>query len=145
VHIEKLCNGKASPYHLPSEYRSLTYIIPCFTLLGTAPVQPFMPVFAKQLGFSGVVIGVIYGILPVVGMLSKLFIGYLADRLRLRKVMLLSFLLLGSIAFFGVQFVPDVKTITQKNVRQFSNLGGIASKLNTIDGGRMVQYFLARV
>jgi len=39
-----------------------------------------MPTLAKQLGFSTVIVGTIYSILPVVGMLAKPFFGAVADK-----------------------------------------------------------------
>lgn len=42
--------------------------------------MPFMPTLARQLGFSTVVIGTMYTILPIVGMLAKPFFGFVADR-----------------------------------------------------------------
>lgn len=62
------------------------------------------------------VVGIIYGILPVVGMLSKLGIGALADRLRMRKTLFISFLVLATVTFFSVQFVPYVKEISTNQV-----------------------------
>lgn len=48
--------------------------------LGTAPVVPFMPTLARQLGFSSVVVGTIYTVLPMVGMLVKPIFGAIADK-----------------------------------------------------------------
>lgn len=39
-----------------------------------------MPVFARQLGFSTFVVGTIYSILPILGLVSKPLFGALADR-----------------------------------------------------------------
>lgn len=47
---------------------------------GTAPVVPFMPTLAKQLGFSSVVVGTIYTILPLIGLLVKPLFGAIADK-----------------------------------------------------------------
>lgn len=51
-----------------------------FFFLGTAPVVPFMPTLAKQLGYSSVVVGTMYTILPIIGMLAKPIFGFIADR-----------------------------------------------------------------
>lgn len=60
-------------------------------LPATAPVVPFMPTFAKQLGFSTVVVGTIYTILPIVGMLAKPTFGAIADRFQRQKLLFLLF------------------------------------------------------
>lgn len=51
-----------------------------YIITGTAPVVPFMPTLARQLGFSVSSVGTIYTILPVVGMLVKPIFGAIADR-----------------------------------------------------------------
>lgn len=48
--------------------RSLIIIFTIYYLIfftATAPVVPFIPVYAKQLGYSAVVVGLIYTILPI--------------------------------------------------------------------------------
>lgn len=56
------------------------HILFFFTETGTAPVVPFMPQLVLQLGYSSVVLGTIYMILPIVGLLAKPIFGFLADR-----------------------------------------------------------------
>lgn len=41
---------------------------------------PFMPVYARQLGFSTFVVGTIYSILPILGLVAKPLFGALADK-----------------------------------------------------------------
>ena len=45
-----------------------------------APVVPFMPVYAKQMGIDAFGSGLIFAVLPVAGMLAKPAAGWLADR-----------------------------------------------------------------
>lgn len=54
------------------------YFLFCF--VGTGAVVPYMPVMARQLGISTFVVGVIYAILPILGLISKPLFGALADR-----------------------------------------------------------------
>ncbi|XP_059489344.1 major facilitator superfamily domain-containing protein 6-A isoform X2 [Neocloeon triangulifer] len=74
---------------------------------GTAPVVPFMPVFAKQLGFSSVVVGTLYTVLPIAGMVAKPLFGGLADRLKWHKKLFMFFLALTGILFFLINFTPN--------------------------------------
>lgn len=60
-------------------------------LLGTAPVVPYMPTLARQLGFSSVVVGTMYTILPIIGMLAKPTFGAIADRFQRQKRLFLTF------------------------------------------------------
>jgi hypothetical protein len=39
-----------------------------------------MPVLARQLGFSAFVVGSVYSILPVLGLIAKPLFGAIADR-----------------------------------------------------------------
>lgn len=39
-----------------------------------------MPVYARQLGFSTFVVGTIYSILPILGLVAKPLFGALADK-----------------------------------------------------------------
>lgn len=64
------------------------------TILGTGAVVPYMPVYARQLGISTFVVGIIYSILPILGLISKPLFGALADR-----YVLYIFLCVSSTAF----------------------------------------------
>lgn len=75
---------------------------------GTAPIVPFLPVYARQLGFSSVIVGMIYTVLPVTGMLAKPIFGAIADRWRLQKILFLAFQILTVISFFVIQFIPEI-------------------------------------
>lgn len=60
------------------------YLMPLFLFIslfeGTGSVVPFMPVYARQLGFSTFVVGSIYSILPILGLVAKPLFGALADK-----------------------------------------------------------------
>ncbi|XP_055708633.1 major facilitator superfamily domain-containing protein 6 isoform X2 [Phlebotomus papatasi] len=75
---------------------------------GTAPIVPFMPTFARQLGFSTVIVGTVYTILPIVGMLAKPTFGAIADRFQRQKLLFLLFLILTAVSFFAIMFIPPI-------------------------------------
>jgi len=75
---------------------------------GTAPLYPTMPVYAKQLGFSSVVVGTIYTIFPICGVIGKPFIGAMGDRWKAHKKLLLLFETLIMLSYFFIQFVPGL-------------------------------------
>lgn len=54
-------------------------------------VVPFIPTIIKQLGFSSNVLGTVYAVLPVVGLLSKPIFGGLADKFHKQKLLFLVF------------------------------------------------------
>lgn len=54
--------------------------------IGTGSVVPFMPVLARQLGFSTFIVGTVYSILPILGLVAKPLFGAIADKLVLSLV-----------------------------------------------------------
>ncbi|KAK3921168.1 Major facilitator superfamily domain-containing protein 6 [Frankliniella fusca] len=77
---------------------------------GSAPIVPFLPVYARQLGFSSFVVGTVYAVLPIFGMLSKPLFGAVADHFKQQKSLFLFFQLISAVALFAIQFVPEVPT-----------------------------------
>ncbi|XP_039287411.1 major facilitator superfamily domain-containing protein 6 [Nilaparvata lugens] len=76
---------------------------------GTAPIQPFMPVYAKQLGFSSALVGTIYTILPFTGMLTKPIVGAISDRFRCHKLLFIISIVITIISFFAIMYIPPVE------------------------------------
>ncbi|RZC34450.1 major facilitator superfamily domain-containing protein 6, partial [Asbolus verrucosus] len=74
----------------------------------TGPVQPFLSTYARQLGFSSVIVGLIFTILPICGMLAKPLVGAIADRFRCQKITFLAGQLLTAAAFLALNFAPDM-------------------------------------
>lgn len=66
-----------------------------------------MPVYAQTLGFSSFVVGTIYTILPLVGLVIKPALGALADRFKWHKAVMLVSALVTMLAYFCVQFIPS--------------------------------------
>ncbi|XP_029163760.1 major facilitator superfamily domain-containing protein 6 isoform X1 [Nylanderia fulva] len=77
----------------------------------TAPMVQFLPTIGKQLGFSGTLVGTIYTVLPISGLIAKPLFGGLADKFRLHKTFFLIFQVLLTIAFFSIYFIPEVDRI----------------------------------
>jgi MFS family permease len=76
---------------------------------GTAPVVPFLPIYARQLGLSSIVVGTIYTVLPITGMLAKPLFGAIADRYKLQKMLFLAFQIVTAVSFFLIQFIPEIR------------------------------------
>ncbi|KOC63116.1 Major facilitator superfamily domain-containing protein 6 [Habropoda laboriosa] len=74
----------------------------------TGPVVPFLPTIAKQLGFSGFLVGTIYTILPISGLVAKPLFGALADKFKIHKILLLIFQTIVAIAMFTIHFIPEI-------------------------------------
>lgn len=89
---------------------------------GTGPVTPYMSSYARQLGFSSVIVGFIYTILPISGMLAKPFFGSIADRFRCQKFLFLAAQLLTAAAFLGVLYSPKVDVSRQVQLSCYKNV-----------------------
>jgi len=68
----------------------------------------FLPLIGRQLGFTATLIGTIYTILPISGLIAKPLFGTLADKFRLHKTFFLLFQAILAIAFFSVYFIPEL-------------------------------------
>ncbi|XP_028134563.1 major facilitator superfamily domain-containing protein 6 [Diabrotica virgifera virgifera] len=78
---------------------------------GTSPVTPFLSSYARQLGLSSVVVGFIYTVLPISGMLAKPIFGSIADRFHCQKILFLGAQLLTAAAFLAVFYSPPIETV----------------------------------
>ncbi|XP_015438217.1 PREDICTED: major facilitator superfamily domain-containing protein 6 [Dufourea novaeangliae] len=74
----------------------------------TGPIVPFLPTIAKQLGFSGFLVGTIYTILPISGLIAKPLFGGLADKFKIHKTLFLIFQIVVAIAMFTIHFIPEI-------------------------------------
>lgn len=70
--------------------------------------MPFLPTIAKQLGFSGFLVGTIYTILPISGLIAKPLFGALADKFKIHKILFLIFQVIVAIALFTIYFIPEI-------------------------------------
>lgn len=83
-------------------------ITPVFFFLGTAPVVPFLSTYARQLGFSSFIVGLIYTILPICGMIAKPLMGTIADRFRCQKKIFLVAIVFCSAAVVVLFYAPSL-------------------------------------
>lgn len=107
--------------------------------VGTAPVQPFLSVYARQLGFSSIIVGLIYTILPIAGMLAKPLMGSIADRFMCQKIIFLVMILVTGIAFMAIYFVPELPNETRAHFACDSGVAVFDSCLdqNSIENNNM--------
>lgn len=80
---------------------------------GTAPVTPFLTVYAKQLGFSSFIVGIIYTILPICGMIARPMFGAVADRYKCQKRIFLMNQLLTAVMFLAILYIPETTTVSR--------------------------------
>lgn len=77
-------------------------------VLGLAPILSFLPTIAKQLGYSTIVVGTIYCILPILSLITKPIVGVIVDQLRVKKALFLTFILITALTSFSLMFVPEI-------------------------------------
>ena len=88
-------------------------------MLGMGIVIPFLPIYAKTLGATGVSIGIFFASFPLAQIAFMPTIGRLSDQ-RGRKMFIAAGLLLSSIASVGYVFAPNILYLTL--VRFFQGL-----------------------
>lgn len=91
----------------------------------------FLPTIAKQMGYSTLVVGVIYSILPILSLLTKPIVGAIVDQFRVKKTVFLTFILLSGVTAFSLMFVPEIplKTTAELNCHDITYLN-VCSKDN---------------
>ncbi|XP_050548920.1 major facilitator superfamily domain-containing protein 6-like isoform X2 [Daktulosphaira vitifoliae] len=80
---------------------------------GIAPIVSFLPTIAKQLGYSTVVVGTIYSILPILSLITKPIFGAIVDQFRVKKTIFLSFIMISALVSFALMFVPEIPLDTK--------------------------------
>ena len=73
---------------------------------GVAPILPFLPVYARQLGISELGVGAVYVILPVVAALLRPAVGALADATHRHKLVFLCLLVVTTVGYAALNFLP---------------------------------------
>lgn len=86
----------------------ISYVIYYYLFAATGPIVPFLPTIAKQLGFSATLVGTIYTVLPISGLISKPLFGGLADKFKLHKIFFLIFQVVLTVAFMSISYIPKI-------------------------------------
>lgn len=84
-----------------------------FVFAGIASIVPYLPLFGKQLGISATGIGIVYSVIPCFSLAIKPLFGWLADRFRRIKILLIILILIVIVFYISLIFIPPVK---QKNI-----------------------------
>ncbi|XP_065211564.1 major facilitator superfamily domain-containing protein 6-A-like [Planococcus citri] len=81
-----------------------------FGYAGMSPLTTFGPTVAKQLRFSASAVGFAYFTSIVLSIFGRLIFGYLADKLRIHKALLILSTLLCSLAILSIALFPQQTT-----------------------------------
>lgn len=94
---------------------------PTCNISGTAPVVPFVPTLARQLGYSPSIVGLIYLILPMIGMLAKPIFGAIGDKYHKQKFLFLLFQFLIVISFASILLIPSIPARSEFHCHEGEN------------------------
>lgn len=94
---------------------------PTCNFSGTAPVVPFVPTLARQLGYSPSIVGLIYLILPMIGMLAKPIFGAIGDKYHKQKFLFLLFQFLIVISFASILLIPSIPARSEFHCHEGEN------------------------
>ncbi|KAL3836881.1 hypothetical protein ACJMK2_022288 [Sinanodonta woodiana] len=81
-----------------------------FFLGAIGAMYPFFSVYYKQLGFSPNEIGIISGVRPLVRFISGPLGGFLADRFRISRIVLIGSTFIWLVSYTAVGFIPPPST-----------------------------------
>lgn len=70
---------------------------------------PYMQVLAKDFGISPTAVGTIYTVVPLCVFLSKPIFGFITDKLRNIRAILLMLLIVTALAFLSILYVPPIR------------------------------------
>lgn len=90
-----------------SKFQSTIFMLVIY-FTGTGPVMSFLSIYARQLGFSSAVVGVIYTILPICGLFAKPIVGALADRFKWQKKSFIIAQLIIAITYIAIFYSPHL-------------------------------------
>jgi len=80
---------------------------------GAAPIIPFLSMISMQRGYSSVIVGSIFTLLPLPALFIRPAVGAITDKYKCRKPALITFLVINSLAFCLLMFIPGTNVETQ--------------------------------
>lgn len=87
----------------------------CFPTVAIGAIIPFLPTYARQLGFTSVAVGMMGTLQTMCALISRPVAGYVADRFKRRKTVILALLVAMAASFLGIHLVDsDPKAVTMK-------------------------------
>ncbi|XP_039279064.1 major facilitator superfamily domain-containing protein 6-A isoform X2 [Nilaparvata lugens] len=69
----------------------------------------FTSTYAKQLGFSALTVGSVFTLMPVVGMIGKLVVGALSDKLQAHKQIVIVLLTISITCYYSMMYIPPIQ------------------------------------
>lgn len=114
ISLEEVSAGKRN-LPVPDKMKINKRLLPIkahyfFFMAAMGPILPQMAVFGKQLGISPDIMGFVTSVLPILYILAKPAVGFLADYFsRYRKMIFVLIIVIMTICFAGFEIVPPPK------------------------------------
>ncbi|XP_067134698.1 major facilitator superfamily domain-containing protein 6-like isoform X1 [Centruroides vittatus] len=80
-----------------------------FYALGTGAVLPFFPLIAKNIGISATGLGLTFTVVPFFTVVLNPLFGFLTDKFKKIKFILMVFIAIQSIFYFSANFIPRIE------------------------------------
>lgn len=87
-----------------------------FMYAGMGGTLPYMQVIAKDFGITPTAVGIIYTLVPLCVCLSKPLFGFITDKLRNMKAILIMLLTVTALSYFAVLYVPSITGNRTRNI-----------------------------
>lgn len=72
--------------------------------------MPFIPTYARQLGVSQIGVGLLYTVLPFVGLVAKPVFGAVADKFKIGKIIFMAAIFCTACFYGSIGFIPPKPT-----------------------------------
>lgn len=117
-HTQKMSLKSVRPFrslNTPTWTEGYLYIIyvlrwSCLKFSGYAPLIPFISTIAKQRGYSSFIVGLIFAVMPIPGMLAKVIFGSLTDKYNCRRLAFVLSSILTSLLVLIMLLIPHKST-----------------------------------
>lgn len=80
---------------------------------GAAAIIPFLTTVSKQRGYSSIIVGLIFTMIPIPGLLLKPIVGVVIDKYKCHKLIIILVEVVKSIIVSVLIFIPD-QTVEKK-------------------------------
>ncbi|XP_067134699.1 major facilitator superfamily domain-containing protein 6-like isoform X2 [Centruroides vittatus] len=80
-----------------------------FYSLGTGAVLPFFPLIAKSIGISASGLGLTFAVVPFFTIIVNPLFGFLTDKFKKIKFILMVFIAIQSVFYFSINFIPRIE------------------------------------
>ncbi|XP_060874398.1 major facilitator superfamily domain-containing protein 6-B-like [Metopolophium dirhodum] len=82
-------------------------------LAGSAPIIPFLSTISMQRGYSSVIVGLIFTLLPLPALIVRPVVGAMTDKYKCRKIVLITLIVINCLIVCVLMFIPGTTIKTE--------------------------------